>query len=120
MTTQQQMNNQAYGLITHFVSCYKARFKVEPVVNRYRSKYGLIDMIKDLGYDRSKEVITFYFEGQRNKYTISDLLAKYDSLSTLAQEIAEDEVERQKIRAETKQRVEEWEKLHGKSRTSSN
>lgn len=113
MANAQQVAKLAYALIDFYVLNYKSKFNREPQINRFRNKYGFQDMINDIGFDDSKKVIELYISGSRNDYSVNDLLYSYDKLHRIVLEREQDEIDRAKLREETKRRVEEWNRVHG-------
>lgn len=109
MATKQTLPQQANALVTLFIDTYKAKFGMRPEkINRYRDRWGFQAMIEDLGYDRSKEVIAFYMETNRPIHDVSGLLNNYDRINTIMKDKAEDEAARQRLREESRIRVELW------------
>lgn len=113
MADAKQVAKLAYSLIDFFIVQYNSRFKRDPQINRYRVKYGFQDMINDLGFEQSKRVIEFYISGNRNSYTVNDLLYSYDKINRVIEEQDADEENRRILKEETKRRVEEWKSTHG-------
>lgn len=109
MPTQQTINKYANELLNLFVELYSGKYGTRPVINRFKQKWGFIDMYEDLGMARSKEVINFYFKGGRPGHTVEGLLYNYERLDQTLKDIEKDEEDRKKIRLETKKRLEEWE-----------
>jgi hypothetical protein len=104
-------NQQTHSLISHFLTQYQQKHNGPPRdFNRHRDKWGFQSMIEDLGMARAREIVTYYFSLPNNSHTVNGLLFNYDKLNTDMMEREEDEIERRRIRAETKQRVEEWRK----------
>ncbi len=68
---------QAHTLISAYEKHYVARYHSKPVMNRFKYKWGFDSMIKDLGYARAEEVITFYFRTERVGHTVDYLLYNY-------------------------------------------
>lgn len=107
MTTPKQQSN---GVIDRYVKLYTAKYGSAPRLNRYKEQWAFTDMVKDLGYVRSLEVVEYYFQTPRVGHPVSHLLFNYDRYDRLMTEKAEDEVKRAELRELTRQRVEELEK----------
>jgi hypothetical protein len=120
MVAQATLNKQANALVTMYLSEFKGKYNREPVVNRYREKWGFLSMIEDLGYERAQEVIRFYFTTGRVGHPVNALLNNYDRLHKVMSEIAEDEANRERLRRETEERVKEWESARGDENSRSN
>jgi hypothetical protein len=102
-----KQDNRAYGLIDLYVLVYEQKFKKKPVVNKYRDRWGFTAMIEDLGYERSVEVIKYYFNTTRANYTLVWLFNNYDKLNQSLTERDADRAHRAKVRAQTAARMEE-------------
>ncbi len=44
----------SYALISLYENLYLDKYGKRPVVNRYREKWGMQDVIESVGYDRAK------------------------------------------------------------------
>ena len=113
MASAAALAKQANGLVTLYVNLWADKYNDAPAVNRHRDKWGFQDMVEDLGYDRAKEVITYYFQTGRPGHPLKHLLMNYDRLHKLLLEIEQDEIDRVRLRKETEQRVKEWEEKNG-------
>lgn len=112
-TPQAELNKQANALISFYLTLYKKKYGETPTLNRYREKWGFISMIEDLGVARAKEVMEFYFDSKSFGHGVVDLLRNYDNLHNRMNSIERDRAERERLRKETKKRVEEWEAALG-------
>lgn len=109
MANKPTIAQQANSLFTFFVKAYEECFGSQPRnMNRYRDRWGFQAMIEDIGYDRAKEVITFYMGTNRPVHDATSLFNNYDRINTIMKEKAEDEAARQKLREESRIRVELW------------
>jgi hypothetical protein len=113
MVAQATLNKQANALITLYIAEYKHKYQRDPVINRYREKWGFISMVEDLGYERSREVVEYYFKTGRVGHPVNGLLQNYDRLHKILTEITKDDEERERLRRETEERVKEWEAARG-------
>lgn len=112
MPTPAQIANT---LITFFCSEHKRVLGTTVVVNRHTAKWGVQDIVKDLGEERARELIKFFFKTTRNKYDLNTFLNSYDRLNESYEEIVADEKNRAKLREATRRKVEEWEAKYGKA-----
>ena len=106
---QTAIARQANALVTQFIKEYAEKYHVEPQINRYREKWGFQDMIADLGYDRAKATVSYYFRTEKDGHPVAFLLNNYDRICAFYEEKLADEKKREEIRRETQQRVKEWE-----------
>lgn len=106
---------QTHTLISLFLKEFKEKYGREPVnFNRYRDKWGFQSMAEDLGIDRAKEVISYYFETNRVGHPTSYLMNNYDKISERMREREEDVIIRKRLMEESAKRVEEWRAKRGK------
>lgn len=106
MAAQSTINKHANALITLFISKYEEKHKRAPQINRYKQKWGFQDMVTDIGYEKSKEVIEHYFGLRKADHPVQTLLYNYDQYARVIEEKAKDRAERHALRAETKKVVE--------------
>lgn len=112
---QDTIQKQGNALVSLFVKGYEAKYKTKPRMNRYREKWGFQDMIADLGYDRAREIVEYYFRTAKSGHPVQFLLSNYDKINDFYNEKIDDEQRREKMRRETELRVREWEKRDGRS-----
>lgn len=111
---QDTITRQANGLVTLFIKTYTDLYSRAPSLNRYREKWGFQDMITDLGYDRAKEIVLYYFKTTKSGHPVSFLLQNYDKINSFYEEKIDDDKRRAELRRQTAERVREWELTHGK------
>jgi hypothetical protein len=102
-----KVDTRPYALIDLFVLVYSTRFNKKPSVNKYRDRWGFIDMIDSIGYERSVEVVKYFVSLDRDNYQLTWLFNNFDRLDAILTERDEDRARREKIRLKTQQRVEE-------------
>jgi hypothetical protein len=108
--TQQQI----HALISLYLKNYKAKYGRDPLnFNRYRDKWGFQGMIEDLGVERAKEVIDWYFSARSAGHSTQYLANNYDKINLRMREREEDEINRKKLMEESRKRVEEWRAARG-------
>ena len=97
----------AYGLVSLYCALYKQVYKKNPVVNKYREKWAMQDVIDSIGFDRTKELLEYYFKTGRSSHPISFFFYNFDRLDFMKQEIDKDIQNRENLRRLTKKLVEE-------------
>lgn len=115
---QTAIQRQGNALVTQFVNNYTDKYSTRPELNRYREKWGFQDMIEDLGYDRAREIVDYYFRTSKPGHPVQFLLNNYDKINAFYAEKLADEKKREQIRRDTAERVREWELKNGEQRTS--
>lgn len=111
---QSALTRQANGLVTQFVKKYEEKYHRSPGLNRYREKWGFQDMVTDLGYDRAREIVDYYFKTDRAGHPVAFLLNNYDKINSFYDEKQQDAKKRKALREATAKRVREWEEKNGK------
>jgi len=101
----------AYGLVSLYCVLYKETYKKPVVVNKYREKWAMQDVIESVGYDRAKQLLEYYFTTKSN-HSISWFFYNFEKLDLALQQKEEDKTRRELIRAKTKSMVEERNNEH--------
>lgn len=99
-------------LLTQYLNLYKKVYGVAPPVNRNRDKWGFSDMIEDLGFDRARQVVDWYFQTSAN-HSLRNLFNTYDKISEEIDEHAKDAKRRRELREATRLKVEEFRRRRG-------
>lgn len=76
-----------------------------PVVNRYKEKWAFQDMIDSIGYERSRDVIEYYFQID-GTHQLNKLFNTFDVLDRSLTERDADREYRARLREETRKRME--------------
>jgi len=96
-----------YGLVSLYCALYKETYKKPAVVNKYREKWAMQDVIDSVGYDRAKVLLEYYFKIIKNGHPLSWFFYNFEKLNITLQQTEEDKTRRELIRAKTKSMVEE-------------
>lgn len=120
MVAQNTVAKQAYALITLYIQSFEKKYQRKPQVNRYREKWGFIDMIEDLGYDQAREVVEYYLRTAKQGHPVPFLLQNYDKINEFMEEKKKDEENRIELRKQTEARVRELENKSGEHGTQGN
>lgn len=97
----------AYGLVSLYCVLYKEKYNKPIVVNKYREKWAMNDVIDSIGYDRAKILLEYYFKLNRDGHPITWFFYNFEKLDIALQEKEQDKTRRELIRAKTKSMVEE-------------
>lgn len=100
---------KSYELMDLFLLEYKQKYKKPLTINRYKEKWGFQDMIDSLGWERAVEVVRYFFK-TTNPHTPTVLFNIFDRLDKALLLRDKDREDRAKIRQQTKERVENWER----------
>jgi hypothetical protein len=100
---------QEQGLVTHFKKRYKEKYAVEPVLNRYTTRWAFRDILVDLEYEEAKALIDYYFITQNlSGHSVDWFLRNYEKLAEAKAKTDEDRKALAEIRERTRLRTEEW------------
>ena len=94
-------------LLGIYESLYFAKYNKKPKLNKYREKWAMQDVIDSIGFDRTKELLEYYFKTGRSSHPISFFFYNFDRLDFMKQEIDKDIQNRENLRRLTKKLVEE-------------
>ncbi|NBR22910.1 MAG: hypothetical protein EBU08_03820 [Micrococcales bacterium] len=100
-------NKLAYALLDAYSKQYEQRYGKPCQMNKYRDKWAMIDLIDSVGYDRGRELITYYFKTtSSNRHSLNWFMYNFDRLDDMLTKTEADNVRRAKMREATKQMVE--------------
>jgi hypothetical protein len=99
---------QAQALLTRFIKGFESRYDWSPVINRYKSKWGMVDVIDSIGYPRAVELVDYYFKCEAD-HTVEGFFNTFDSLDKMQKDQEADAKKRARLRAETRERMNEVE-----------
>jgi hypothetical protein len=113
MASQNAEAKQAYALISLYEQCFTKKYNRKPQVNRFREKWGFMDMVADLTYSEARDTVEYYFKTGKQGHPVNFLLQNYDKIHQFMEEKKQDELKRAELRAQTAQRVREMEEKNG-------
>lgn len=94
-------------LVELYIKLYKDRYKTAPVVNKYRERWAMKDVMDSMGYDRAVELLTYYMGVDRdNGHSLQFFYYNFDSIHAYLKKVEEDRARRKKMAEKTKERVE--------------
>jgi hypothetical protein len=96
-----------HSLVSLYISMYKDKYGRDPKVNRHREKWAMQDVIDSVGYDRSKELLEYYFKVTKPGHPLSWFFYNFDKLDEMSSRLEEDKARRTFLRNQTKKMVEE-------------
>ena len=102
----------AYSLVSLYCALYKETYKKPPIVNKYREKWAMQDVIDSVGYDRSKELLEYYFKITKSGHPLQWFFYNFEKLDLTLSQTQEDKTRRELIRNKTKFMVEERDNEH--------
>lgn len=100
-------NQEPYVLLWQFEKCYEERYGRKPVMNKFRDKMAMSDVIDTVGFDRAQALINYYFSLNRDSHKLSFFLFNFDKMNVAEKEHAKDRQNIKRLMEETKRMVEE-------------
>lgn len=98
--------NQPYILVWKYQKLYKEKYGKDIVVNKFRDKSSMQDVIDSIGFERAMELLEYYFKINRPNHSLLFFLWNFDRLDIAEKEISKDKVKRELLREATKKLVE--------------
>ena len=102
-----KQDNRTYALIDLYALLYSDKYKKKPTVNKYRDKWGFLDMIDSVGYERSVKITKYYFSLDRAGHPLNWLFNNFDKLDEGLSMRDADRQKRATLREQTAKRMEE-------------
>lgn len=100
-------NQLAFSLLTLYSKEYESKYGRKCQINKFRDKWAMIDLIDSVGYDRAKELISYYFKTtSNNRHALQWFMYNFDRLDDMLTKTEADKIRREKIRRATKEMVE--------------
>lgn len=100
---------QCHAMTTYYLNKYKDMYGEYPIVNRNTARWGFDGILHELKTDMAKKLVDFYFTTtSANMHALDWFFYNYDKLLISIKAAEEDAALRARLRAESKQRAEEW------------
>ena len=100
-------NREPYILLTMYQNLYKDKYGRAVTINKFREKWAMQDVIDSIGFDRTKELLEYYFELTKNGHPLQFFFYNFDKMDQLKNEIEKDKEKRRLLLEETKKMVEQ-------------
>ena len=94
-------------MLSIYSSLYEEIYKVKPTINRYKEKWAMQDVIDSIGFDRSKDVLIYYFQTGKNRHPLNFFYNNFERIEDMMMQIKEDKANRSRMLKETQKMVEE-------------
>lgn len=108
-------NRQPHILVSLYQNLYKEKYGKDIVINRYREKWAMQDVIDSVGFDKAYKLINYYFALSKPGHPLNFFYMNFDKIENLRLEVEKDKETRKLLLESTKRMVEdsEWiQKLH--------
>lgn len=97
---------EPYVLIGLYESLYLEKYGKRPRINKFREKWAMQDVIDSVGYERSKDLLIYYFKTSKSGHPLNFFFYNFDKIDYLKTEIEKDITNRRALREATKKMVE--------------
>jgi Fic family protein len=98
---------QPYALLSLYEKLYSDKYNKSPRINKFKEKWAMADVIESVGYERSRELLEYYFSVSKQGHPLTWFLYNFDRLDDMLIQSREDAIKRKKMREATKRMVEE-------------
>jgi len=98
---------EPYVLIGLYQLLYKEKYNRVPTMNKFREKWAMQDVIDSVGFERAKDLLTYYFKINKSGHPLQFFYYNFDKMDQMHKEIEKDKVSRRLLLQETKKMVEE-------------
>jgi len=105
MVTQATKAKQAGNLLDLYLLLSEEKYGSKPTVNRYRDKWGLVDVIDSVGFEKARDLLVFYFKTGKQGHPLQFFLFNFDKLEVGMQEAEKDAADKERLRKLTAERV---------------
>lgn len=97
---------EPYILLGLYESLYKEKYNSKPKLNKFREKWAMQDVIDSVGFDRTKELLVYYFKTSKVGHPLSFFFYSFDKLDYYKTEMEKDVKHRKMLLENTKKLVE--------------
>lgn len=100
------VNKEPYILLSLYSNLYEGMYNTKPTINRYKEKWAMQDVIDSIGFDRSKDVLYYYFKTGKNRHPLNFFYNNFERIEDMMIQIKEDKARNTRVLQETKNRME--------------
>ena len=104
--SQAEKNKQPYIMLWKYEKLYEEKYGKKPVVNKYRDKLAMKDVIESVGFERGMSLLEYYFKLPKHGHPLIFFLYNFDRIDFAEKEVVKDKRNRKTLREETKKMVE--------------
>lgn len=108
-TLQADKNKQPYIMLWKYEKLYEEKYGKKPMVNKYRDKLAMKDVIDSVGFERGMDLLEYYFKTSKYGHPLIFFLYHFDRMDHAEKELSKDKKNRKLLREATKKLVEEGE-----------
>ena len=98
--------NEALALVDKYSELYTQKYKTGPQLNRYKAKWGMVDVIDSMGKKKAELILDYYFTLDKLGHPLTWFFYNFEILEQMYDEMLDDKALREKLRRESKERRE--------------
>lgn len=99
-------NKEPYILLSLYETLYKEKYNKPCRLNKFREKWAMQDVIDSVGFDRTKELLIYYFKTSKSGHPISFFFYNFDKMDDFKTQLEKDFKNRRALLEATKKLVE--------------
>lgn len=99
-------NKEPYVLLSLYELLYKEKYGKSCRLNKFREKWAMQDVIDSVGFDRAKDLLTYYFKTSKSGHPINFFFYNFDKMDDFKTQIEKDISNRKALLRATKKLVE--------------
>lgn len=100
-------NKEPYILLTQYQNLYKEKYGKAPLVNKFREKWAMQDVIDSVGFDQASLLLQYYFTTNKSGHPLLFFYNNFDRINTYMVNSKKDKENRKRLMEQTKKLVEE-------------
>jgi hypothetical protein len=97
---------EPYILLTEYQNLYKEKYGKALVVNKFREKWAMQDVIDSVGFNKASELLKYYFHTAKSGHPLNFFYNNFDRMDAFMENAEKDKEVRRKLREATKRLVE--------------
>lgn len=105
-TIESGKKNEPFVLLWKYQKLYEEKYNRKVVVNKFRDKSAMQDVIESIGFARAMELLEYYFRIPRSDHKLLFFLWNFDKLDVAEKELTKDKEKRRLMMEATKRLVE--------------
>lgn len=105
--SQTEKNKQPYILLWKYEKLYYEKYGKKPLLNKFRDKMAMREVIESVGFEKSMDLMTYYFSLDKFGHPLQFFCYNFDKMEKNRIELQRDIETRRLLRESTKKMVEE-------------
>lgn len=73
-------DKDAYSLISLYISLYRDKYNLSPIVNKYKEKWAMNSLIEDFSKDDVEKTLSYYFRLSKDNHPLTWFYNNFSSI----------------------------------------